>query len=188
MRHGSNSDDCWNSLQQRAALVILRGTEPVSAVSALTRALLILLYLFFFYFISSEPLAISRWQSCKINVNLKTTIGLPLFWRTWTRAARARARTRPHVLAWHMGSDYSDCRALELTDSQVSGFVHFWFLENTEKMNSPEETFLRLMPLTALVLSHIQFWLPLQSCINLNFIVISESRHCRLLLTSSSSV
>ena len=63
-------------------------------------------------------------------VNLNMTIRLALFWRTWTRA---RARTRPHVLAWHMGRDYSDCRASELTDRQVSGFVFSWFLENTEK-------------------------------------------------------
>ena len=57
-------------------------------------------------------------------------IRLPLFWRTWTWA---RASTCPQVLAWHMGRDYSYCRALELTDHQVSGFVYSWFLENAEK-------------------------------------------------------
>ena len=31
-----------------------------------------------------------------------------------------------------MARDYSLCRALELTDHQVSGFVFSWFLENTE--------------------------------------------------------
>ena len=71
----------------------------------------------------------SQWPSrADRAVNLNTTIQLALFWRTWTRA---RARTRPHMLAWHMGRDYSDCRASELTDSQVSGFVFSWFLENT---------------------------------------------------------
>ena len=63
-------------------------------------------------------------------VNLNTTIPLALFWRTWNLAL---ARTRPNVLAWHMGRYYSDCRASELTDRQVSGFVFSWFLENTEK-------------------------------------------------------
>ena len=41
--------------------------------------------------------------------------------------------TRPHVLAWHMGRDHSYCRASELTDRQISGFVYSLFLENTEK-------------------------------------------------------
>ena len=61
------------------------------------------------------------------------TIWLPLFWRTWSRA---RASTRPHVQAWHMGRHYSNCRASELTDRQVSGFIFSWFLENTEKMKA----------------------------------------------------
>ena len=43
-----------------------------------------------------------------------------------------------------MGRNYSDCRASELTDRQVSGF--YWFLENTEKTKASSETFLRLMP------------------------------------------
>ena len=77
------------------------------------------------------PLGFRQWRSrADIVVNLNTTIRLPLFWRTWTRA---RASTRPHVLAWHMGRDYSYCRASELTDCQVSGFVFSWFLENSEK-------------------------------------------------------
>ena len=91
-------------------------------------------------------LGFRQWRSRADRVvNLNTTIRLPLFWRTWTRA---RARTRPHVLAWHMGRDYSYCRASELTDSQVSGFVFSWFLENTEKTKASQETFLRLMPRT----------------------------------------
>ena len=44
-----------------------------------------------------------------------------------------------------MGRDYSYCRASELTDHQVSGFV---FTENTEKAKASSETFLRLMPCT----------------------------------------
>ena len=75
------------------------------------------LSLFFF-------LGFRQWWSCAGRVvNLKTTIQPPLFWRTWSRA---RACTCPHVLAWHMGRDYSDCRASELTDCHVSGFVFFW--------------------------------------------------------------
>ena len=74
------------------------------------------LYNFFF-------LGFRQWHSLADRVvNLNTTIRLPLFWRTWTQA---RARTRPHVLAWHMGRDYSYCRASELTDRQVSGFFFF---------------------------------------------------------------
>ena len=49
---------------------------------------------------------------------------------TWTRVL---ASTSPHVLAWHMGRDYGDYRASELTERQVRGFVYSWFLENTEK-------------------------------------------------------
>ena len=72
-----------------------------------------------------------QWRSSTDRVvNLNTTIQLPLFWRSWTRA---RASTHPHVRAWHMGRDCSDYRASELTDSQVSGLVFSWFLENTEK-------------------------------------------------------
>ena len=63
-------------------------------------------------------LGFRQWRSRADRVvNLNTTIQLPLFWRTSTRA---RARTRPHVWAWQMGRDYSDCRASELTDLQVS--------------------------------------------------------------------
>ena len=46
-----------------------------------------------------------------------------------------------------MDRDYSNCRALELTDHQVSGFVFSWFLENTEKTKASQDTFLRLMPI-----------------------------------------
>ena len=74
------------------------------------------LYNCFFSWISS--VAILRSGSCAERVvNLNTTIWLPLLWRTWTRA---RARTCPHVLAWHIGRDYSDCRASELTDRRVT--------------------------------------------------------------------
>ena len=117
---------------------ILRGTE---SVSALTWALFILMHSLYII------LFCQWWSSADRVVNLKKTIMIrfPLFWRTWTRA---RASTCPHVLAWHMGRDYSYCRASELTDSQVSGFVFSWFLENTEKTKASQETFLRLMPRT----------------------------------------
>ena len=97
------------------------------------------LYIFFFLDFVSGDLALTE-------LNLNTTIRLPLFWRNG-----AWARTRPHVLAWHKGRDYSDCRASELTDRQVSGFVFSWFHENTvtEKTKALQETFLRLMTQTA---------------------------------------
>ena len=68
-----------------------------------------------------------QWQSCTdrvVNLYTLATILLPLFWRTWTRAL---ASTRPHVLAWHVGRDYSYCGALELTGRQVRGFVFSWY-------------------------------------------------------------
>ena len=52
--------------------------------------------LFFLDFVSGD-LALTV---CDKVVNLNTTIQLPLFWRTWTRAL---ASTRLHVRAWHMG-------------------------------------------------------------------------------------
>ena len=76
------------------------------------------LYNFFF-------LGFRQWRSRADRVvNLNTTIQLALFWRTWTRAL---ASTRPHVLAWHVGRDYSYCGALELTGRQVRGFVFSWY-------------------------------------------------------------
>ena len=113
-----------------SASAILRGTEPVSA---LTRALFTLSRSLWFFSSWILSVTISRWQ----------TIWLPLIWRAWTRAL---ASNRPHVLAWHIGRDYCDCRASELTDRQVNGFVFSWFLENTENTKASQETFLRLMP------------------------------------------
>ena len=113
-------DECWISLQPSA---ILRGTEPVGA---LTRTLLYCCPLYNFFF-----LGFRQWLSCADRVvNLNTTILLLLFWRTWTWA---RARTCPHVRAWHRGRNYSYYRNSELTDSQVSGFVFSWLLKNTVK-------------------------------------------------------
>ena len=118
---GSIPDECWNLLQRLGHFVwhwVRQCTD--------TRAFYIAaLSIIFFPWISS----VAIWRADRV-VNLNTTIWLALFWRTWTRA---RASTRPHVLAWHMGRDYSNCRASELTDHQVSGFVFSWFLENTEK-------------------------------------------------------
>ena len=53
--------------------------------------------------------------------------------------------------AWHMGRDYSFCRAFELTDCQVRGFVFSWFPSSRKyrKNKATQETFLRLMPLNA---------------------------------------
>ena len=128
-------DECWNSCCTPA---ILCGTEPDSACQCTdTLAFNIAVLSIFFFF--------RQWRSRADRVvNLNRTIWLALFWRTWTRA---RACTRPHALAWHMGRDTSYYRALELTDLQVSGFVFSWFLENTEKTKASKETFLSLMPL-----------------------------------------
>ena len=106
----------------------------------MTRSLFILLHSLWFFFLGFHQ---GQSRADRV-VNLNSTIWLPLFWTTWTRA---RDSTSPHVLAWHMGRDYRDYRVSELTDSQVSGLVYTWFLENTEKMKALSETFLRLIPL-----------------------------------------
>ena len=118
-------------------------------------------------FILLPSLWFRQWRSCADRVvNLNTTTWLPLFGRTW---AWARASTHPHVLAWHMGRDYSDCRASELTDRQVSGFIFSWFLENTEKTKVSQETFLRLMPRTGPALRYM-------ICVTL-FCMLRESKN-----------
>ena len=67
-------------------------------------------------------LGFRHWRSSVDRVaNRNTTIQLALFWRTWTRAL-ATGSTRPHVLAWHMGRDYSYCRVVELTARSVASF------------------------------------------------------------------
>ena len=76
-------------------------------------------------------------------VNLNTTISLPLFWRTWTRAL---AQTRPHLWSWHMGRDYSYCRASELTDCQISVFCFSWFLEKKKKGRPHQRLFKGFRP------------------------------------------
>ena len=96
---GSIPDECWNALRGQFAWYWARQCTD-------TRAYYIaVLSIISFFWISS--VAISRWRV----VSLYTTIWLPIIWRT---GARSRASPRPHVLAWHMGRDYSDCRALEL--------------------------------------------------------------------------
>ena len=136
---GSIPDDCWNSLPPLGHFAWHWACQ--CTVHWHARCLFCCaLYNFSF-------LGFRQWRSRDDRVvNLNTTIWLALFWRTWSRA---RARTRWHVRAWHMCRDYGDCRASELTDRHVSGFVFFWFLENTEKMKASKETFLRLMPRTA---------------------------------------
>ena len=155
-------DECWNSLLRLSHLALSPSVQwPACFLYCCT------LYNFKFCF-----LGFRQWRSRTDRVVNYTTNWLPLFWRTWTQAL---ASTRPHVLAWHMGRDYSYCRASELTDCQVSGFVHVqawhmgrdysycraseltdcqvsgfvfsWLLENTEKTKALQETFLRLMPL-----------------------------------------
>ena len=93
-----------------SASAILRGTEPVSA---LTRALVYCCTLQNFLL-----LGFCQWRSRADRVvNLSMTIRLQLFWRTW---ARARASTRPHVLAWQMGREYE--RRSWLTARSVASF------------------------------------------------------------------
>ena len=127
-------DECWNSLLRLSHLALSPSVQwPACFLYCCT------LYNFKFCF-----LGFRQWRSRTDRVVNYTTNWLPLFWRTWTQAL---ASTRPHVQAWHMGRDYSYCRASELTDCQVSGFVFSWLLENTEKTKALQETFLRLMPL-----------------------------------------
>ena len=87
---GSIFRGCWNSLLPFC--VALSPSEHWHAryyIAALSE-----LYNFFF-------LGVCQWWSYADRVvNLNTTILLPLFWRFWSWA---RARTRPYVLAWHMG-------------------------------------------------------------------------------------
>ena len=111
---GSIPDDCWNPLQCLCHFVWHWAHQCTD-----TRA----------SYIAVLFLGFRQSRADKV-VNLNTTIQLALFWRTQTWAL---ASTCPHVLAWHMDRDYSYCRASELTDRQVSGFVFSWFLENTEK-------------------------------------------------------
>ena len=160
-----------------SASAILRGTEPVSA---LTQELFILLCSLIFFSSRISSVVISRWH-CLTELELgpalahmwgpgtweaiiafaehwswlsrwltarsvasffhdflNTTIWLALFDRTWTRAS-----TSPHVRAWHMGSNYSVCRALELTDSdsQVSGFFFHDFLKIQKKRRPHKRLF-----------------------------------------------
>ena len=117
---GSVPDECWNALLPLCHFVWYLARQCTDTRSFYIAVLSIIFLL-----------GLRQWLSHADRVvNLNTTIQLPLFWRTWTRA---RASTRPHVRARHMGSDYSYCRALKLTDRKVSGFVYFSFLENTEK-------------------------------------------------------
>ena len=142
---GSIPDEFWNPLPRLGHFAWHWARQCTDTRAFYIAAAVRPLYIFF--------LGFRQWRSRADRVvNLNTTIRLPLFWRTWTRA---RASTRPHVLAWHMGRDYSDCRASELTDRQVSGFVYSWFLENTEKTKASSEAFLRLTPQTAYNLHYI---------------------------------
>ena len=86
------------------------------------------LYNFFF-------LGFCQWLSRADRVvNLNMTILLALVWRTWTQA---RASTRPHVWAWHMGSDYIYIAIVEpqswLAARSVALFFPDFSGENTEK-------------------------------------------------------
>ena len=123
---GSIPAECWNSLQP-----LDHFTWHWARQCTDTRALYIAALSIIFF------LGFSQWQSRANRViNLNTTIRLPLFWRTWTRAWDSLT-TLAHMCwpgTWAENArDYSDCRASELTDSQVSGLIFSWFLENTEK-------------------------------------------------------
>ena len=75
-------------------------------------------------------LGFRQWQS---RADSNMNIWLPMFGSTWSQA---RASTSPHVLAWHMGRDYSNWRASELTDHQVSGLVFAGLLSNGSSSSS----------------------------------------------------
>ena len=122
---GSIPDECWNPLPRLGHFARHWARQCTDTRAFYIAALSIIFFLGFR----------QRRSRADRVVNLNTTIQLALFWRTWTRA-RPGARTRPHVLAWHMGRYYCYCRASEPTDRQVSGFVFSWssdFLKIQEK-------------------------------------------------------
>ena len=125
---GSNPTGCWNSLSPLGNFTRHWACQCTDTSTFYIAVLSIIFFLGFHH-----------WQSrADLVVNLNVTIWLPLFCRTWTWAL---AHTCPHVLAWHMGTGQSYCRASELTDCQVSGFVFSWFLENTEKLRPCQRLF-----------------------------------------------
>ena len=123
----------WVVVSQETWVLVLRSSaEPRPFCMALSQSVhwdahflyFCALYNFFF-------LGFCQWRTRADRVvNLNTTFLLPLFWQTWTQALPS---TRPHVLAWDMGRDYSFCSDWPPAWHQVSGFVYFWFLKKNRK-------------------------------------------------------
>ena len=102
---------------------ILRVTVPVSA---LTRALLILLRSLNFFF-----LGFRQWRSRADRVlTLNMNIRLPLFWSTWSRAWGPDSATCAGLAH---GSDYSDCRASRCLGAEIAKVHGLRFSLNRRK-------------------------------------------------------
>ena len=98
---GSIPDECWNSAPQPFCVALSPSVHWHSRF-------LYCCAIYDLYFLRFRQWR-RLWRSrADRGENLNTTIWLPLFWRTWTRAW---ASTCPHVWAWHMGRDYSYRRA-----------------------------------------------------------------------------
>ena len=110
-----------------SAAAILRGTEPPSEpVSALTRALFILLRSLYFFFLGFRHWLSSTDRVLTFNMNIR----LPLFWSTWSPAKGQDSATCAGLAH---GRDYSCCRALELKLQKFLATVFPWIAENTFK-------------------------------------------------------
>ena len=102
-----------------SASAILRGSEPVSA---LTQSFLYCCSLYNLFFLGFRQ----RLSRSDRVVNLFTQpSNFHCFGELELGSGPALGHSGivAHVRAWHMGRDYSYCRTSELTDCQVSGFV-----------------------------------------------------------------
>ena len=86
--------------------------------------------------------AISRWQAPDRVLTFKMNIRLLLL------GVRPGARTRPHVGAWHMGSDFNNCIALSNSAWKGLAIIFPWFVANTGKTVAHAEGFPTLVPQT----------------------------------------
>ena len=91
-------------------------------------------------------MAISRWQS----------------WKSWhchlTSTGQGQHSPTCAGLA-HGQTLLRDCRASDLTDRQVSGFIFSWFLENTERTKALSETYPVSRAQIAYQWNSLSFWL-----------------------------
>ena len=127
------SQATWIQFQQGAEtlcspmspLAILRGTEPVSA---LTRCVLLNFFLW-----------IRLWWSLTDRVlTLNMNIRLPLFWSTW---GWARGPDPATCAGLAHGRDCSNCRASEQKSQNCLAIIFPWIVENTWKQGPTVRVF-----------------------------------------------